>query len=58
MAALFGERPKRPSLGRDVDFLDLGGDSLAVVELQFRLRGAYGITLANFYEDTSVVGNA
>jgi amino acid adenylation domain-containing protein len=58
VAEVFGELLKQPSVGRDDDFFLLGGDSLSVVELQTRLRDAFGLTLPDFYDDTTVSGIA
>jgi Thioesterase domain/Phosphopantetheine attachment site len=41
-------------VGRDDDFFFLGGDSLTGVELQIRLREAFGVHVANFHEDATV----
>ncbi len=45
-------------VGRGDDFFLLGGDSLAAVELQARLRNAFGVSLSNFHEDATVAAIA
>ena len=58
IADVFGELLKQPAIGRSEDFFLLGGDSLLVVELQTRLRDAFGVGLENFYEDATVASIA
>lgn len=41
-------------IGRDDDFFLFGGDSLLGVELQTRLRSAFGIHVGNFHEAATV----
>lgn len=45
-------------VGRDDDFFLLGGDSLALEELQSRIAETCGATLAKFDDDTTVAGIA
>lgn len=45
-------------IGRDDDFFLLGGDSLTAVELQSRLRNAFGVHVTNFHEDATIAGMA
>jgi hypothetical protein len=45
-------------VGRDDDFFLLGGDSLAIVELQARLSEAFGIRVDHLHADATVAGIA
>ncbi|HEX7272963.1 MAG TPA: AMP-binding protein [Casimicrobiaceae bacterium] len=58
VARLFEALLELPAVGRDDDFFLLGGDSLSVVELQTRLRDAFGIGLQGIQEDATVAGIA
>lgn len=58
IAGIFAELLAQSSIGRDDDFFLLGGDSLLLVELQTRLRDAFGVSLGDFYEDATVSGIA
>jgi amino acid adenylation domain-containing protein len=58
IAGIFEELLESRSIGRDDDFFLLGGDSLSVVELQTRLREAFGVSLSNLYHDATVGGIA
>ena len=58
IAAIFGELLKQAPIGRGDDFFMLGGDSLSVVELQTRLRDAFGVSVGNIYHDATVGGIA
>ena len=58
IAGIFSELLAQSTIGRDDDFFLLGGDSLLLVELQTRLRDAFGVSLGNFYEDATVSGIA
>jgi len=54
VALIFGQLLKLEPVGRDDDFFFLGGDSLLGVELQMRLRKAFGVHVANFHEEATV----
>jgi amino acid adenylation domain-containing protein len=58
VARLFQALLKLPAVGRDDDFFLLGGDSLSVVELQTRLRDAFGVGVQNIQEDATIAGIA
>src|SRR5262249_45957099 len=58
IAEIFADLLAQSSIGRADDFFLLGGDSLSLVELQTRLRDAFGVSLGNFYEDATVSGIA
>ena len=58
IAAIFAELLSQSPVGRDDDFFLLGGDSLLLVELQTRLRDAFGVSLGDLYEDSTVSGIA
>ena len=58
VAAIFGELLRQAPIGRGDDFFMLGGDSLSVVELQTRLRDAFGVSVGNIYHDATVAGIA
>jgi amino acid adenylation domain-containing protein len=58
IAGIFRELLKQAPIGRGDDFFLLGGDSLSVVELQTRLRDAFGVSLTNLYHDATVSGIA
>lgn len=54
VARSFEQLLKTAPVGRDDDFFFLGGDSLMAVELQIRLREAFGVYVANFHVDATV----
>jgi thioesterase domain-containing protein len=54
VAEIFEQLLKLAPIGRGDDFFLLGGDSLLGVELQVKLRVAFGIHVANFHEDATV----
>jgi acyl carrier protein len=58
VARLFERLLELPAVGRDDDFFLLGGDSLSFVELQTRLRDAFGIGLQGIQEGATVAGIA
>jgi thioesterase domain-containing protein/acyl carrier protein len=58
VARMFQALLKLPAVGRDDDFFLLGGDSLSVVELQTRLRDAFGVGLQSIQENATVAGIA
>ena len=58
IAEIFGDLLKQPSVGREEDFFLLGGDSLSAVELQTRLRDAFGVSPPDLYDDATVRGIA
>jgi acyl carrier protein len=58
IAAIFQRLLKQRSIGRDDDFFVLGGDSLSLMELQTRLRDAFGVALASIHEDPTVAAIA
>ena len=58
VARVFEQLLKLDPIGRDDDFFLLGGDSLLGVELQTRLREAFGVHVGNFHEDATVAGIA
>jgi len=58
VAGIVGQLLKIEAVGRDDDFFLLGGDSLLGVELQTRLREAFGVHVGNFHEDATVTGIA
>jgi amino acid adenylation domain-containing protein len=54
VAAVFEQLLKVTPIGRGDDFYMLGGDSLLGVELQTRLREAFGVHIGNFHADATV----
>jgi amino acid adenylation domain-containing protein len=54
VAEIFAQLLKLAPIGRDDDFFILGGDSLLGVELQVKLRDAFGFHVGNFHEDATV----
>jgi thioesterase domain-containing protein len=54
VARVFEQLLKLEPVGRDDDFFLLGGDSLMGVELQARVREAFGVHVGNFHEDATV----
>jgi amino acid adenylation domain-containing protein len=58
IAEIFGELLKQSAVGREDDFFLLGGDSLSAVELQTRLRDAFGTSPPDLYDDATVSGIA
>ena len=58
VARIVGQLLKVEPIGRDDDFFLLGGDSLLGVELQARLKQAFGVHVGNFHEDATVAGIA
>lgn len=54
VARVFGQLLELDLVGRDDDFFLLGGDSLMGVELQTRLREAFGVHVGNLHEDATV----
>jgi len=58
IAAIFEQLLALAPVGRHDDFFLLGGDSLQGVELQTRLRDAFGVHVGNFHESASVASVA
>jgi acyl carrier protein len=58
IAAIFQRLLKEGDVGRDADFFLLGGDSLSLLELQTRLRDAFGVPLVSIHEDPTVAAIA
>jgi thioesterase domain-containing protein len=58
VAGIFEQLLKLSPIGRGDDFFMLGGDSLLGVELQTRLREAFGVHVANFHVDATVASIA
>jgi thioesterase domain-containing protein len=58
VARIFERLLKLEPVGRDDDFFLLGGDSLMGVELQARLREAFGVHVGNFHKDATLAGIA
>jgi amino acid adenylation domain-containing protein len=58
IVGIFRELLKQAPIGRGDDFFLHGGDSLSLVELQIRLRDAFGVSLTNLYHDATVSGIA
>jgi thioesterase domain-containing protein len=58
VAEVFQAMLKYSPVGRDDDFFLLGGDSLSLVELQTRLRDAFGVGVSSIHEDATVAGIA
>ena len=58
VASHFSDLLKFAPIGRRDDFFLLGGDSLLGVELQIRLRAAFGLRGPNLHEDATVAGIA
>jgi len=54
VARVFEQLLKLAAVGRDDDFFLMGGDSLRAVELQIRLREAFGVHVTNLHEDATV----
>jgi amino acid adenylation domain-containing protein len=54
VARIIGQLLKIDAVGRDDDFFLLGGDSLLGVELQTRLREAFGVHVGSFHEGATV----
>jgi len=54
VAGIFGQLLKLEPVGRNDDFFLFGGDSLLAVELQIRLREAFGVHVGNFHEGATV----
>lgn len=58
IAAIFEDMLAVSPVGRDDDFFLLGGDSLALADLQARIRDACGVALAMFDVDMTPAGLA
>jgi len=58
VASIFEQMLAVSPVGRGDDFFLLGGDSLAVAELQTRLRDTCGASLSGLAEDSTVAGIA
>lgn len=58
IAGLFEALLRIGPIDRDDDFFLLGGDSLLAVELQIRLRDAFGVPAERLHEDATVRGIA
>ena len=54
VAGIFEQLLKLEPVGRNDDFFLFGGDSLLAVELQIRLRKAFGVHIGNFHEGATV----
>lgn len=54
IAGIFQQMLKLEALDRNDEFFLLGGDSLLAVELQIRLKEAFGVHVAKFHEGASV----
>jgi acyl-coenzyme A synthetase/AMP-(fatty) acid ligase/acyl carrier protein len=58
IAEVFGQLLSLDPAGRDDDFFLFGGDSLLAVELQARLKSAFGVHVGNLHEQATVAGIA
>ena len=54
VARIFAQLLRLEPVGRNDDFFLFGGDSLLAVELQTRLREAYGVHIGNFHQGATV----
>ncbi len=54
VSRIFEQLLKLEAVGRDDDFFLFGGDSLLGVELQVRVRAAFGVHVGNFHKDATV----
>lgn len=58
VASIFAGVLKCESVGRNDEFFLIGGDSLSAVELQLRLREAFGLHVGMFHDRATVAGIA